>query len=178
MSHLILPELNFAASYIAALREGLNLGVSSPKTEEEIRVIEKHIEDHLAELNDQDTPVELPTGELVKKVPHNLFWLIDEDKFIGMVSVRYELNDFLYKHGGHIGYGIRPSKRHAGYGKTILKLALEKLKQRGIHRVLLTCDDQNTASYHVIEANGGILEKKVRNKLYASGTGRRYWIDL
>jgi len=178
MSHLILPDLKYAAPYIAALREGLNLGVSPPKTEEEIQYIEKNILEHLAELNDQHTPITLPTGKVVQKVPHNLFWLIEEDKFIGMVSIRYELNDFLFHHGGHIGYGIRPSAQGVGYGKIILKLALEKLKERGVHRVLLTCDDRNAASYHVIEANGGVLERKGADPFYQGRIARRYWIDI
>ncbi len=178
MSELILPDLKYAASYIAALREGLNLGVSPPKTEEEIVVIERHIGEHLAELNDQETPIELPTGEVVKKVPHNLFWMIDEEAFIGMVSIRYELNDFLFHHGGHVGYGIRPSRQNTGYGKVILKLALEELKKRGINRVLLTCDDKNAPSWHVIEANGGVLDRKIADKIYSGGVARRYWIDL
>src|SRR5688500_4779673 len=45
------------------------------------------------------------------RVPSSEFWLIDDEEFIGYLSLRHTLNDFLLKVGGHIGYLIRPSKR-------------------------------------------------------------------
>jgi predicted acetyltransferase len=44
-------------------------------------------------------------------------------------------------------------------------------KNLGLTRVLLTCDDGNLGSSHVIEANAGVLESN-------SDGIRRYWIDL
>ena len=38
------------------------------------------------------------------RVPASEFWLIDVDEFIGRLSLRYELNEYLLKMGGHIGY--------------------------------------------------------------------------
>ena len=32
------------------------------------------------------------------------FWLIDNEKFIGEINIRHELNSFLINYGGHIGY--------------------------------------------------------------------------
>ncbi|MEI6222765.1 MAG: GNAT family N-acetyltransferase [bacterium] len=110
-------------------------------------------------------------------VPESVFWLIDNDVFIGRVSIRHELSDFLYWEGGHIGYAIRPSARLKGYGKKILELALPEAKKLGILKVLVTCDDDNVGSRKIIEANGGVFENAVPsssrpvNKL-------RYWITL
>jgi len=110
-------------------------------------------------------------------VPGSDFWLIDGDEFVGRLSVRHELNEQLLLFGGHIGYEIRPSKRKQGYGKEILRLGLEKARELGLHRVLVTCDEDNIGSKKIIEHNGGKLE----NALEIEGEPvrkLRYWIDI
>jgi hypothetical protein len=48
-----------------------------------------------------------------------------------------------------------------------------------LHKVLITCDDDNIGSIKVIENNGGILENKVQNRLSRGNvTTRRYWINI
>ncbi len=110
-------------------------------------------------------------------VPSTELWLIDEGGFIGWVSIRHRLNEQLSKIGGHIGYWIRPSKRNKGYGTTILKLALGEAKKLGIEKALVTCDENNTGSRKIIEANGGVLESVPDS---ASGMPQkcRYWVTL
>ncbi|GCE19817.1 GNAT family N-acetyltransferase [Dictyobacter kobayashii] len=48
-------------------------------------------------------------------VPDTRYWLIEGDGqdgvYVGNLTVRHELNAFLLKVGGHIGYQIRPSWR-------------------------------------------------------------------
>jgi predicted acetyltransferase len=110
-------------------------------------------------------------------VPGSDFWLIDDDQFIGRLSLRYELNEYLLMIGGHIGYEIRPSKRKQGYGTEILRLGLEKARELGLRRVLVTCDEDNIGSKKIIEHNGGKLE----NALEIDGEPvrkLRYWIDI
>jgi predicted acetyltransferase len=110
-------------------------------------------------------------------VPGSDFWLIDDNEFIGRFSLRYELNENLLRVGGHIGYEIRPSKRRQGYGTEILRLGLEKARELGLHRVLVTCDENNIGSKKIIEHNGGKLENAIEiegdpvKKL-------RFWIDI
>ena len=48
-----------------------------------------------------------------------------DNRIIGTIQLRHFLTDELEKHGGHIGYGIRPTERKKGYGKQQLLLALE-----------------------------------------------------
>jgi predicted acetyltransferase len=111
------------------------------------------------------------------RVPASEFWLSDDDKFIGRLSLRHELNEYLLKMGGHIGYEIRPSKRRQGYGTEILRLGLEKARELGLLKVLVTCDEDNIGSKKIIEHNGGIFE----NAIEIEGDpvkNLRYWIVI
>jgi predicted acetyltransferase len=96
-------------------------------------------------------------------------------RLVGRVSIRHELNDYLFQVGGHIGYGVRPAFRRRGYATAMLRQALVVTAGLGIARALVTCDDENRASVSVIERCGGVLENVV-----PVGDGppkRRYWID-
>jgi predicted acetyltransferase len=58
-------------------------------------------------------------------VPDHIYWAVDErGEYIGRISVRTELNVFLEKVGGHIGYDVRPTKRKRGYAKEMLRQVL------------------------------------------------------
>jgi predicted acetyltransferase len=105
------------------------------------------------------------------------FWLAEGDEYIGTVNVRHELNEWLLRYGGHIGYGIRPSRRRMGYGKLICKLGLEEARKLGLRRVLITCDADNIGSKNIIESNGGIFENEVPQP-DRPVPKRRYWFDL
>jgi predicted acetyltransferase len=111
------------------------------------------------------------------KVPAGLFLLVrgDADRILGAASIRYRLNDYLMQYGGHVGYGVRPAERRKGYAKTILALALGICRDRGIERVLVTCDADNVGSARTILANGGVFDTEV---IHPDGSPvRRYWID-
>ncbi len=96
-------------------------------------------------------------------------------ELVGMVQIRHRLNDYLLKFGGHIGYSVKKDERNKGYGKEILCLALEKAKDLGLDRVLLTCNKENVPSEKVIIAKGGIFENEL---VEGNRIVRRYWIDL
>lgn len=108
-------------------------------------------------------------------VKATIFFLVDDERILGAIHLRHELNDFLLNTGGHIGYGVRKSERHKGYGHKMLSLLLTKLKALDYTKVLLTCDDDNLSSSKTIEKNGGILENKI---MYEGKLNRRYWIKL
>ncbi len=109
-------------------------------------------------------------------VPSSIYFLMDEDKIIyGAIDIRHELNDYLLRYGGHIGYGIRPSQRRKGYASQMLTLALPIAKELGINKVLITCDKNNVGSAKTIMNNGGILENEVIN---GNEVTQRYWIEL
>ena len=109
-------------------------------------------------------------------VPSTLFFLVkNENKILGSIHLRHELNDKLLLAGGNIGYGVKPSERNKGYGALMLKLLLDKLKKENYNRVLLTCDDENLPSIKTIENNMGLLENKI---MHEGKLKRRYWIEI
>ncbi|QKY70596.1 GNAT family N-acetyltransferase [Lentibacillus sp. CBA3610] len=104
------------------------------------------------------------------------YWLIDNNEMIGVVNIRHRLTEPLFKAGGHIGYGIRPSKRKNGYATQILSLALEKSKELNLEKVLLVCNSTNAPSKKVILNNGGISDKDFIDE--QNNILKRYWIEL
>ena len=112
-------------------------------------------------------------------VPSYDFFVADNDKFIGVIHIRIRLTENLKKYGGHIGYGTNPKYWNLGYGKKMLKIALEQYKNLiEEDKILITCDDDNVASIKIIEFNDGILENKVENEDAGERfLTRRYWIE-
>ena len=112
------------------------------------------------------------------KVPASVFFLLDEENndLIGAVNIRHYLNDYLLKYAGHIGDGIRPSKRNQGYATEMIRLALIECRKLGLDKVLMVCDKSNIASARTIIKNGGVLENEFMDK--KGKIQQRYWIDL
>ena len=53
-------------------------------------------------------------------VTAHTFFALDNDKIVGIINARHELNDYLLNFGGHIGYSVRKSERRKGYAKKML----------------------------------------------------------
>ncbi|MEU1684347.1 GNAT family N-acetyltransferase [Micromonospora sp. NPDC005707] len=102
-------------------------------------------------------------------------WIVEDGTVLGGIALRHELDDFLLRVAGHIGYGIRPSARRRGLATWALGRMLDEARRLGLERVLLVCADGNTASARTIERQGGVLEGIRDTDL---GAARRYWITL
>lgn len=116
-------------------------------------------------------------GQEAGLVPQTTFWLVRDHTVIGVSRLRHHLTPDLEREGGHIGYDIRPSERRKGYGTRLLALTLEKARELGLRRVLVTCDTDNIGSARIIQKNGGRLE----DETVSADSGKpvsRYWIDL
>ena len=108
-------------------------------------------------------------------VPGDFLLAEVDGMIVGRASIRHELNEFLLRDGGHVGYGVRPAFRRRGHATDILCQSLGRLRSLGIERVLVTCDDDNVASIAVIGRAGGELDGRV--ELDDGRVVRRYWID-
>ena len=96
-----------------------------------------------------------------------------DSRIVGMINIRRQLSEVMRHEGGHIGYGVRPSERRQGYATCMLALGLAECQRLGIHPVLVTCDQENTASRKTIERNGGCFENIVTAQ--DGRVVRRYW---
>lgn len=110
-------------------------------------------------------------------VPETILWAVSGNEYVGRISIRHELTDSLRIVGGHIGYDTVPSYRGQGVAGQMLSQALPIAYDLGLKKVLITCDDTNTASIRVIEKNGAVLEA-VRSIAPEKPAKRYYWIDL
>ncbi|WP_433832270.1 GNAT family N-acetyltransferase [Actinoplanes sp. CA-015351] len=115
----------------------------------------------------------LPPGQVVRST---YSWITQGGAVLGSAELRHDIgHPLLLDAGGHIGYGVRPDYRGRGIAKWALAATLDQARSRNMDRVLLTCSPENTASAHIIEKAGGVLED-VRETVI--GPKRRYWIEL
>jgi predicted acetyltransferase len=169
MLRLVQPAPRYKAAILAAAAEMHAVGEWDITPE----AFALRFNDMLRELAAAKDPATAPPGIL----PYEDFWLLKDDIWIGLLTLRLQMNQQFLHSGGHIGYVIRPSKRRCGYGTTLLRLGLKKARERGLSRVLLTCNETNTGSRKIIEANGGQFE----NAVVVEGQPDkklRYWISL
>lgn len=134
----------------------------------------RSFDEYVAMLRDAARGIGVPEGF----VPHSTHWLLDgHGEIVAVANLRHGLTESLFRYGGHIGYGVRPSARRRGYGCEVLRQTLREAKRRGIDRARLTCDKDNTASAKTILRNGGRLDAEE----YMAEHGhivQRYWIEV
>jgi predicted acetyltransferase len=167
---LVVPSIDYKDSYLEGLKEfhgeGRDLHIEHGQ-------IANDFSSYIQRLGDNEKGINLPPGW----VPATERWLIDNETYIGRLSIRHRLSEELQVIGGHIGYQIRPSMRNNGYGKKILALGLVEAEKIGLSKVLLTCDVNNIQSKKIIEQNGGILENIVDVPCVV-GKRMRFWINI
>jgi predicted acetyltransferase len=110
------------------------------------------------------------------RVPHTFLVAVAGGEIVGRSSIRHELNEFLAREAGHIGYGVLPQHRRRGHATEILRQSLIVARAAGVDRVLVTCDESNAGSAAVIESCGGVLESVIETTR-GGPRKRRYWID-
>lgn len=115
----------------------------------------------------------------IDRCPGKTYFLIrkNDNKLIGMINIRHHLTPKMLVHGGHIGYGIRPTERRKGYNKINLYLGLIKaLEEFNLDKVMLDCDVKNLGSDKTIQALGGVLERTDIDD-YDGALTNVYWIN-
>jgi predicted acetyltransferase len=174
MLELITPSARLRRSWLAA-REEWGRGAHQPGSglhpDEDVDTptgFSAWVEQLLLEA---DTSVPPQEG----RVHANYWWISQGGTYLGTITLRHELTEFLLRAGGHIGYGVRPSARGRGVATWALRAVLPHASALGLERVLVTCDDTNLASAQVIMKAGGILQDV---RLTELGLTRRYWITV
>jgi predicted acetyltransferase len=125
-----------------------------------------HFQSYLQRRMDMKRGFELPDG----RVPMTTYWLYSGQKPVALCKLRHRLTDSLRRVGGHIGYCVRPSERGKGFGNAVLALVLVAAGEKGLHEILITCNQGNVPSRRVVERNGGILDRIESGLCY-------YWIS-
>lgn len=109
-------------------------------------------------------------------VPSTYYVGVVDGMVVGRVFIRHELNDFLERIGGHVGYGVVPGFRRKGYATEMLRLALPLCSSLGLEKILVTCDVDNVGSRKVIENCGGIFAG-ISDEPEIDVQKRKYWIE-
>lgn len=101
-----------------------------------------------------------------KWVNNTTLFYFEKNEILGSINVRFHLNESLLKVGGHIGYGVKKSRRGNGIAEKLLKKGMETLKLNGYHYALITCSSENIASQKVISK---FKNKKISNSIDNEG---------
>ncbi|QLE57922.1 GNAT family N-acetyltransferase [Nostoc sp. TCL26-01] len=174
MLELITPTYNLHLEFLDLVAEYQQAGEFRMFDQNNLTLIQEDFSTYIQYLENNSQGINLKPGF----VPATNFWLVMNSKIIlGESQLRHWLVPTLEHRGGHIGYMIRPLQRSKGYGTTILAMTLEKAKNMGLSRVLLTCDQDNLASARIIQKNQGKLTSE---GLWENSDKviSRYWIDL
>lgn len=112
------------------------------------------------------------------RVPSSFYFLMKENRILGSISIRHSIDsDMLSRFSGHIGYNVRPNERRKGYATQMLFLALEKCRELGLDKVMVTCKKGNIASAKTIENNFGVLTEEIyvpeEDDIF-----KKYWINV
>lgn len=108
----------------------------------------------LKEKADLAKGINMPDGY----IPCTTYWVMLDNKIIGLANIKHYLNDFLRKKGGHLGLGLAANYRNKGIGYKVTKLLIEKARNEfGIEDILLTNEVENTASRRLCEKLGAQL---------------------
>ena len=106
-----------------------------------------------------------------QSVPQTIYWVMLEDKIIGIGKIRHHLNERFLRFGGHIALGILEGYRTKGIGTKALNLILMEAKKMGLEEVLLSNYENNFASRRIVEKCGGVLETIIEGRC-------KYWINI
>lgn len=166
MPRLAAPGEDVRASFVAAVRELEVVGEPVPAPSS---VLSHPVGFHafVAMLETEADPAATRPAGLV---PQTTLWWVEDEEYLGRISLRHRLVPALEVVGGHIGYEVRPWARRRGHATAMLASTLPLVHTMGIDPALITCSVTNDASRRVIEANGGVPTRALEPQTL------RFWV--
>lgn len=89
-----------------------------------------------------------------------------ENKPVGFICLRTEIDDNWMKWSGNFYYQIRLSERRKGYATKMLSMALDEFRKLGFSEVYGQSSKGNIASAKTIEHNGGLFLREEEGTRY------------
>lgn len=185
MIELTTPTVDRLPHFADALRRGWSPDSLRGRiaAEEALAAIEADATGFVARQTDLEakgSPVTLPDGSQVARIPGRHFWIWDGE-FCGSLGLRWQDGtSALPAHVlGHVGYAVVPWKRRRGCATAALAAVLPYARAQGLAYVEVTTDPDNLASQRVIRANGGVLiETFTKPAAFGHAAGLRFRIPL
>lgn len=150
MLRLVKPSTQYLSSALAGCQEYVSnrssLLITQPVSDM-IKILRENPTAYFYNLDKQENSCDLKNNS----VPVSVFWLIEDEKYIGTFALRHRLTDELRQRGGHITCQIIPSKLRQGYGGKGLELCLQEALKLGLEEVLMICSENDVASYKIMQ---------------------------
>ncbi|WP_151766504.1 GNAT family N-acetyltransferase [Acinetobacter seifertii] len=150
---LVKPHLRFKDSY----NDYINELADEERYPLTMDFDHRNFDTFLNKLRDYEKGKSLHEGH----VANITYWLVEGSEIIGVSNLRPKLNEQIQYCGGHIGLGIRPSKRKQNFGSKLLELTIEEAWKLGLTELHIHCYKSNLASAKLIEANNGRLHSEI-----------------
>ncbi|EEY75946.1 acetyltransferase, GNAT family [Acinetobacter calcoaceticus RUH2202] len=150
---LVKPHLRFKESYCSYINE-LADEERYPLT---MDFDHTNFDSFLNKLKEHENGESLQEGH----VANITYWLVEGSEIIGVSNLRPKLNEQIQYCGGHIGLGIRPSKRRNDFGSKLLELTIQEAWKLGLTELHIHCYKSNLASAKLIQANNGRLHSEI-----------------
>ncbi len=151
------PNMQYMSSFIEAVGEGFYAHMAVDHFDKtSVEELQANPEEYLQLLNSKEPrQITIPDDKEVTLHDHEIYWVIEDGKFIGGVSLRYDECDLVDKFCGHVGLSIRDKSQGQGYGIKTIELAMNLMKERSMDSFIISCYPENNISRKLIKRFDG-----------------------
>ncbi|MGI8908372.1 MAG: hypothetical protein ACR2IE_18010 [Candidatus Sumerlaeaceae bacterium] len=127
MLRLIIPDLEFSATYLAGMREIIG-----------------DCPDLAADYSVVDIPDQIERWKSLAQTSEEArfqYWLMDNDEFIGTVQIRKATSGRIPETSSNIGYFLKPSREDEPTLIRLFELTVEEARILGIRQLVVACGE-------------------------------------